>query len=65
MNDSINVIIQAIDNNFTHKDFDWSELKQDVREDLNHFLWEQTHRHPVILPVVMEVNQNRHRNAHK
>lgn len=65
LNDSINVIIQAIDNNFTHKDFDWSELKQDVREDLNHFLWEQTHRHPVILPVVMEVNQNRHRNAHK
>ncbi|UQS83751.1 ribonuclease J [Bombilactobacillus thymidiniphilus] len=64
LSESINVITQAVQNNLDHKDFDWSELKQDIREDLNHFLWEKTKRHPVILPVVMEVNQNRHRKAH-
>ncbi|NVY95719.1 ribonuclease J [Lactobacillus sp. DCY120] len=65
LNDSIEVVTKAVQNNLEHKDFDWAELKQDVREDVNHFLWEQTKRHPVILTVVMEVNQNRHRNHNK
>lgn len=61
MNESIEVIKTAITNNFDHKKFDWSELKSDVRNDLEKFLFKKTNRHPVVLPVVMEVNQNRHR----
>ncbi|MGR3741914.1 ribonuclease J [Companilactobacillus sp. DQM5] len=61
LNDSIDVITKAIENNLENKEFDWANLKQDVREDLNKYLYEQTRRHPMILPIVMEVNQNRHR----
>ncbi|OXC15330.1 MULTISPECIES: ribonuclease J [Lactobacillus] len=65
MSDSIDVIKKAIQANFEHKKFDWSELKQDIRGDLEKFLYKKTNRRPVILPVVMEVNQNRHRAMQK
>lgn len=61
MDGAVEVIKEAINNNFEHKRFDWAELKQDVRTDLEKFLYKQTGRRPVVLPVVMEVNQNRHR----
>ena len=62
---SIDVIKKAIQANFEHKKFDWTELKQDIRGDLEKFLYKKTNRRPVILPVVMEVNQNRHRAMQK
>ena len=61
MAESASIIVKAIENNLAHKEFDWNNLKQDVREDLSKYLFDQTKRHPVILPVIMEVNQNRHR----
>lgn len=65
MKDSIDVIKKAINNNFEHKKFDWTELKQDIWSDLEKFLYKKTNQRPVILPVVMEVNQNRHRAMQK
>lgn len=65
MSDSIDVIKKAIQANFEHKKFDWTELKQDIRGDLEKFLYKKTNRRPVILPVVMEGNQNRHRAMQK
>ena len=65
MRESVDVIKNAIDNNFEHKKFDWTELKQDIRNDLEKFLYKKTNRRPVVLPVVMEVNQNRHRALQK
>ena len=61
MNGAADVIKEAVNNNFKHKKFDWTELKQDVRNDVEKYLYKQTGRRPVVLPVVMEVNQNRHR----
>lgn len=61
MTESSDIVVKAIENNLANKEFDWNDLKQDVREDLSKYLFEQTKRHPVILPVIMEVNQNRHR----
>lgn len=61
MNSASDVIKEAVNNNFEHKKFDWTELKQDVRNDVEKYLYKQTGRRPVVLPVVMEVNQNRHR----
>lgn len=40
------------------KEFDWGNLKSSVRDALGKFLYDQTHRKPVILPVIMEANQN-------
>ena len=65
MHDSIELIKTTIKNNFEHKKFDWTEIKQDVRNDLEKFLYKKTNRRPVVLPVVMEVNQNRHRAMQK
>ena len=40
------------------KEFDWGNLKSSVRDALGKYLFEQTRRRPVILPVIMEANQN-------
>lgn len=61
MNGAADVIKETVNNNFEHKKFDWTELKQDIRNDVEKYLYKQTGRRPVVLPVVMEVNQNRHR----
>lgn len=55
--ESVDIITKTVQSNLDNKEFDWGHLKQDVREQLNHFLYEQTKRHPVILPVIMEINQ--------
>ena len=51
--ESADIITKTVQSNLDNKEFDWGHLKQDVREQLNHFLYEQTKRHPVILPVIM------------
>ncbi len=38
---------------------EWSKLKQEIREKLSRYLFEQTKRRPVILPVIMESSQKR------
>lgn len=37
------------------KEFDWNEMKQEIRDKLYTFFFEKTKRRPLILPVVMEV----------
>lgn len=51
------IVTKVVQNNLDNKEFDWTHLKQDIRDQLNHFLYEQTKRHPVIMPVIMEINQ--------
>ena len=58
MKQSADLVEKVVQENLDQKEFDWGHLKQDVREKLNRFLFDQTKRHPVILPVIMEVNQN-------
>ncbi|MCK8624712.1 ribonuclease J [Apilactobacillus xinyiensis] len=68
MNKASEIVSNAIQLNLDNKEFDWGHLKQDVREKISHFLFDKTHRRPVILPVIMEVNQHRrkkHVNSNK
>ena len=58
MQQSADLVEKIVQENLDQKEFDWSHLKQDVRDKLNRFLFEQTKRHPVILPVIMEINQH-------
>lgn len=58
MKQSADLVEKVVQDNLDQKEFDWSHLKQDVREKLNRFLFDQTKRHPVILPVIMEINQH-------
>lgn len=62
MNESSKIVEQAVKDNLENKEFDWGHLKQDVREKLMSFLYDKTKRRPVILPVIMEVNQHHRRN---
>lgn len=66
MKQSADLVEKVVEENLAEKEFDWGHLKQSVREKLNRFLFDQTKRHPVILPVIMEVNQHsrRQNNSH-
>ncbi|MCF6514895.1 RNase J family beta-CASP ribonuclease [Lactobacillus sp. S2-2] len=62
MNESSKIVEQAVKDNLENKEFDWGHLKQDVRDKLMSFLFDKTKRRPVILPVIMEVNQHHRRS---
>ncbi|MBP2622977.1 ribonuclease J [Streptococcus oricebi] len=55
LRESSELINTTVENYLGQKDFDWSELKGAVRDNLAKYLFEQTKRRPAILPVVMEV----------
>lgn len=66
MKQSADLVEKVIQEDLDEKEFDWSHLKQNVREKLNRFLFNQTKRYPVILPVIMEINQHpKHKNKSK
>ncbi len=54
-------------NLYMHKatKFDWNDLKSGVKTSLSKFFYEKTKRRPIVMPVVMEVNQNRRPNNNK
>lgn len=58
MKQSADLVEKVIQEDLDQKEFDWGHLKQNVRDKLNRFLFNQTKRHPVILPVIMEINQH-------
>lgn len=53
-----NLVSTTVQKDLDNKEFDWGHLKQNVRDALSRYLFEQTKRRPVILPVIMEVSQN-------
>ncbi|HJV17711.1 MAG TPA: ribonuclease J [Bacillales bacterium] len=55
MEDSNTLVREIVEKNTAKDSFDWSSLKQDVRDGLNRFLFEKTKRRPMILPIIMEV----------
>lgn len=58
--DQGNKIVQkVVQDTIQDKNFEWSTLKSNVRDELGSFLFKETKRRPIILPVIMEVNQRR------
>lgn len=55
------IVEEIVEKHLHDEEFEWSKLKQDIRDCLSRFLFEQTKRRPVILPVIMESSQ-RNRN---
>lgn len=64
MKESARLVEEVVEKNLVQNDFEWGKLKQDIRDRLSRYLFEQTKRQPVILPVIMEVNQ-RKRNTNE
>jgi len=46
---------QALANCETAKITEWAAIKGNVRDALSKFVYEKTHRSPMILPIIMEV----------
>jgi ribonuclease J len=55
MEDSTKLVHDIVVRNTSKESFEWSSLKQDVRDELNRYLYEKTKRRPMILPIIMEV----------
>jgi ribonuclease J len=55
MEQSKEIVKQALAKCQEEKITEWSMIKSQVRDTLGKFLFEQTHRRPMILPIIMEV----------
>ncbi len=55
LEESTKLVRDIVERNTAKNSFDWTTLKQDVRDELNRYLYEKTKRRPMILPIIMEV----------
>lgn len=55
MEESSKMVRTIVEKNLSKTTFDWASLKQNIRDDLNRYLYEKTKRRPMILPIIMEV----------
>lgn len=55
------IVREVVEDNLNHKEFEWSRLKQEIRDALSKYLFEQTRRRPVILPIIMETSSRNRR----
>lgn len=55
LRESADLANKTVEAYFEQDNFDWGELKGQVRDEISKFLFDQTKRRPAILPVVMEV----------
>lgn len=56
MDEAKHVVTEALDECMSKRGCDWSKIKNVVRESLGDFIWKQTKRNPMILPIIMEVD---------
>ncbi|AZP05186.1 ribonuclease J [Jeotgalibaca ciconiae] len=54
--ESTEITKKVVEDNLENKDFEWSTLKQEIRDSLSRYLFDQTKRRPVILPIIMEAS---------
>lgn len=53
---SAEIARKVVEDNLKNKDFEWATLKQEIRDSLSRYLFEETKRRPVILPIIMEAS---------
>ncbi|MFV0556886.1 MAG: ribonuclease J [Lactovum sp.] len=54
MNEAAELVNTTVEKYFEGSEFDWTEIKGNIREVLGKFLYAQTNRKPTILPIVLE-----------
>lgn len=55
MEEATAIVAEIVKKNGARYPFDWSTLKQEIRDSLNQYLYEKTKRRPMILPIIMEI----------
>ncbi|WP_124057636.1 ribonuclease J [Vaginisenegalia massiliensis] len=48
--------LEVLEKHLASDAFDWSELKADLREQIGKYLFKETKRRPVVLPIIMEAS---------
>lgn len=48
--------LDILDEHLASDNFDWSELKANLREKIGKYLYKETQRRPVVLPIIMEAS---------
>ena len=56
MDQARHVVSNALDDCLAKHCSEWGKIKNVVRESLGDFIWKQTKRNPMILPIIMEVD---------
>jgi ribonuclease J len=55
LEEAATLIKNIVETNMARETFDWTNIKQDIRDQVNYFLYNKTKRRPMILPIIMEV----------
>lgn len=56
VSESVKIVQNVVEKYLDKSEFDWSSLRQNVRDSLSQYLFEQTRRRPVILPIIMDAS---------
>jgi len=57
MEEAQEVVEEALDESLAGHNADWNRIKTAIRDSLGDFLWRRTKRKPMILPIIMEVEE--------
>lgn len=55
MDEARQVVQDALDRCMSHNITDWGKIKGSIKDSLSDYVWKQTKRNPMILPIIMEV----------
>ncbi|MDN7241232.1 ribonuclease J [Planococcus sp. N028] len=54
MEESSQLVRKIVEKYVTKETFEWNNIKQEIRDALNSYLFQQTKRRPMIIPIIME-----------
>ncbi|WAA10768.1 ribonuclease J [Fervidibacillus albus] len=55
MEKATKIVQDIVEKNIKNETFEWTNVKQEIRDQLNGFLFNQTKRRPMIIPIIMEL----------
>ncbi len=54
LDEATKLVTKIVEKHMGKKSFEWTGIKQDIRDTLSSFLFQQTKRRPMIIPIIME-----------
>ena len=55
MNELNSLVCDILENCYVHNIKDWNTIKARIKDGVSKFLYQRTHRSPMVLPIIMEV----------
>ena len=54
LEESANLVRKIVEKYVNKETFEWTNIKQEIRDTLSSYLYQQTKRRPMIIPIIME-----------